>query len=52
MNDDHCKNCGAELTECPEPEHPEHSATFIRCMVCGAKNVLSVEALEIIGWHE
>jgi hypothetical protein len=47
--DGRCKNCHRPLTESPEPERSEW---FSLCLACGAKNILSVEALQIVGWHE
>ena len=43
-----CKNCGAKLTEAPEPERHEW---FIRCLECGVRNVIT-PFLQIVGWTD
>ena len=42
-----CRNCGARLRSAPEYEK---GAWFIRCLVCGVQNLVSV-TLEIVGWR-
>lgn len=55
-----CKQCGVTLTGVPEPDHHEW---FIRCLVCGAKNVVATilhvigrqivsASVQIVGWRD
>lgn len=42
-----CKRCRAVLTS--EPEYEDYD-WFLRCLVCGAKNLL-VLSFQIVGWR-
>ncbi len=42
-----CKRCQAALTS--EPEYEDYD-WFLRCLVCGAKNLL-VLSFRIVGWR-
>ena len=42
-----CKRCQASLTT--EPEYADYD-WFLRCLVCGAKNLLTL-SFQIIGWR-
>ena len=42
-----CKRCQAELTT--EPEYEDYD-WFLRCLGCGAKNLLAL-SFQIIGWR-
>ena len=42
-----CKRCHAELTT--EPEYEDYD-WFLRCLVCGAKNLLAL-SFQIMGWR-
>jgi hypothetical protein len=51
-----CKNCGAELTEVPEPLNHEW---YILCLECRAQNLIAVQlvaprraTVKITGWRE
>ena len=51
-----CAHCQADLSECPEIEFEDW---IVRCLECGAKNVIDVGAtyqqsnlaVEIVGWR-
>jgi hypothetical protein len=42
-----CKRCQASLTT--EPEYEDHD-WFLRCLACGAKNLLAL-SFQIVGWR-
>jgi len=42
-----CKRCQAAMTT--EPEYEDYD-WFLRCLVCGAKNLLAL-SFQIIGWR-
>jgi DNA-directed RNA polymerase subunit RPC12/RpoP len=51
-----CKNCGAELTEVPEPLNHEW---YILCLECRAQNLIAVRLMadrratvKITGWRQ
>ena len=51
-----CAHCQADLSECPEKEFEDW---IVRCLECGAKNVIDAErgnqqmslTIEIVGWR-
>lgn len=50
-----CAHCQADLSECPEREFEDW---IMRCLACGAKNVIEVVAfnslmttVEVVGWR-
>lgn len=42
-----CHHCGVELERPPERDQGDW---FIRCLFCGAKNIV-VPVLQVIGWR-
>jgi hypothetical protein len=43
-----CKHCDQPLMASPELEFGEW---FIRCLNCGAKNIVT-DGLQVVGWHD